>query len=289
MSSKPEGWMTKRWNFGADHKLSTSFETVLQRLEAEQPEIAAAAPTTSAAMRVGRRVQEQRKALGLTQAQLAERAGLKQSAVSDIERGNGRHGPTAAVLCRIADALGAPLVIEPASATPSEDEAAVSPSAASADAAWVHEIEAAEEAVPLQVETMLPNFWREAMALGSAQHAPHRVTETRPARMSVCLNVDPDTFLIAGNHLIVEDNPASMRMFTPLVGSSHLWGKAPDEKLAEIIRDRLEQGETVVEILQSALAGLATRYSPEDMQFGEGVVLGITQPVAANRALAHDD
>ncbi|MEQ8603755.1 MAG: helix-turn-helix domain-containing protein [Marivibrio sp.] len=281
--------MTKRWNFGADHKLSTSFETVLQRLEAEQPEIAAAAPTTSYAMRVGRRVQEQRKALGLTQAQLAERAGLKQSAVSGIERGSGRHGPTAAVLCRIADALGVPLVIEPASATPSEEEAAVSPPAASADAARVHEMAAAEEAVPLEVETTLPNFWKEAMALRRAQLARRKVSEKQTARMSVCLNVDPDTFLIAGNHLIVEDNPASMRMFTPLVGSNYFSGHPPDEKLAEIIRDRLEHGETVVEILQSALAGLAARYSAEDMKFGEGVVLGITQPVVANRALAHDD
>ncbi|AMV18279.1 helix-turn-helix domain-containing protein [Planctomyces sp. SH-PL14] len=53
------------------------------------------------------RVKQARVNAGLTQEQLAEKAGLPQSHVSRIERG--KHSPTQMTLQKIADALGVPL------------------------------------------------------------------------------------------------------------------------------------------------------------------------------------
>lgn len=50
---------------------------------------------------MGKRVRALRKARGLTQVQLAKRAGVTQSAISDIERGDTTEmmGPTLSALC----------------------------------------------------------------------------------------------------------------------------------------------------------------------------------------------
>jgi transcriptional regulator with XRE-family HTH domain len=48
---------------------------------------------------------ERREALGLTQAELAEKTGVDQADISRVERGSGN--PTERTLVRLADALGA--------------------------------------------------------------------------------------------------------------------------------------------------------------------------------------
>ena len=53
---------------------------------------------------LGRRVREMRKSAGLTQAGLAERAGLAFETISRLERGKAK--PTIGLLAKIADALG---------------------------------------------------------------------------------------------------------------------------------------------------------------------------------------
>jgi len=58
-------------------------------------------------VRVGLNVQNLRRELGLSQEELADRAGIHQSYLSDIERG--RRNPTIIVLDKLAAALKADL------------------------------------------------------------------------------------------------------------------------------------------------------------------------------------
>lgn len=58
--------------------------------------------------RLGRNVREQRNRLGLSQEELAFRAGMKRSYLSDLERGT--RNPTVRALERLAEALA----VEPA-------------------------------------------------------------------------------------------------------------------------------------------------------------------------------
>ena len=51
-------------------------------------------------------VREARRVAGLTQTQLAEKLGVKQSRVAELERGEGKHGPTIGILERVAHACG---------------------------------------------------------------------------------------------------------------------------------------------------------------------------------------
>ncbi|WP_406286921.1 helix-turn-helix domain-containing protein [Streptomyces sp. NBC_00209] len=73
---------------------------------------------TELARELGRLVHERRTELGLSQAELADRCGMKQPQVSRFEAGG--TVPTLPLLRRLADALGADLTI---SLTP-HDEAA---------------------------------------------------------------------------------------------------------------------------------------------------------------------
>ena len=54
---------------------------------------------------LGRNVRDRRKQLGLSQEELAFRAGMKRSYLSDLERG--ARNPTVRALGRLAEALGA--------------------------------------------------------------------------------------------------------------------------------------------------------------------------------------
>lgn len=62
------------------------------------------------AFELGNAVRQRRLALGLTQTELAERAGLTQPALSRLESGGPT--PTIGVLDRLAQALGAKLKVE---------------------------------------------------------------------------------------------------------------------------------------------------------------------------------
>jgi len=60
---------------------------------------------------IGQQIAIARKAAGLTQMDLALRAGLTQGRLSEIERGD-RPGITVALLCRIAEALGLSMIFD---------------------------------------------------------------------------------------------------------------------------------------------------------------------------------
>ena len=64
-----------------------------------------------AIMQAGQMVRAMRKDAGLTQTQLAERAGMSQAEISRLETGLGRHGPSVEVLNRLAKACDMRLVM----------------------------------------------------------------------------------------------------------------------------------------------------------------------------------
>lgn len=79
---------------------------LLRGLEQERPDLAAQAPVSSAAVEAGDLVRSWRRAANWSQRQLADAAGLQQSAVSALERGEGKDGPSYRKLRVIANALG---------------------------------------------------------------------------------------------------------------------------------------------------------------------------------------
>lgn len=79
---------------------------LLTALEHERPDLSEAAPVSSAALAAGDLVRRARLAKGMSQAELARLSGLQQSAVSTIERGDGKDGPTFRKLRDLAGALG---------------------------------------------------------------------------------------------------------------------------------------------------------------------------------------
>ena len=64
-----------------------------------------------AIMQAGRMVRAMRKDTGLTQTQLAERAGMSQAEISRLEAGIGTHGPSVEILNRLAKACDLRLVM----------------------------------------------------------------------------------------------------------------------------------------------------------------------------------
>lgn len=84
------------------------FEEYVRHVEAEAADAGPAAQRQLALFRshyrLARQLIERRRALGLTQEQLADAAEVRQSEISRIE--NGRGNPTVLTLARLADALG---------------------------------------------------------------------------------------------------------------------------------------------------------------------------------------
>ncbi|MEU5996064.1 helix-turn-helix transcriptional regulator [Spirillospora sp. NPDC047418] len=76
----------------------------------DNDEVRAGRDEARLAFELGNAVRERRLALGLTQAELAKRAGLTQPALSRLESGGPT--PTIGVLDRLAHALGARLRVE---------------------------------------------------------------------------------------------------------------------------------------------------------------------------------
>jgi ribosome-binding protein aMBF1 (putative translation factor) len=76
-------------------------DDVLER----DPTLRAAANAAQVSAAVGRMMRRARLRAGLSQAQLADRMGATQAHVSELERGLGHNGPTAATLARTMDVL----------------------------------------------------------------------------------------------------------------------------------------------------------------------------------------
>lgn len=83
-----------------------SVNDLITALEQERPELAAQAPVSSAAVEAGALVRSGRLAADMSQRELAQAAGLRQPALSAIERGEGKDGPTYRKLRDLAEALG---------------------------------------------------------------------------------------------------------------------------------------------------------------------------------------
>lgn len=82
-------------------------------LEREHPELAAEMPVSSAAVEAGDLVRSIRLAANMPQRELAQAAGLRQPALSAIERGEGKDGPTYRTLRDLAEALGMRIALVP--------------------------------------------------------------------------------------------------------------------------------------------------------------------------------
>jgi ribosome-binding protein aMBF1 (putative translation factor) len=97
------GW---RYDMKDDH---TSYEEVARQRRGGQ-EYQAGFAEAKRAFLIGQAIRERRLALGLTQTELAERAGMTQPALSRLEAGGVI--PTIPLLERISAALEADLVVE---------------------------------------------------------------------------------------------------------------------------------------------------------------------------------
>lgn len=92
-----------------------SVKDLITALEKECPDLASKAPLSSAAAEAGDFVRSARLGRDMSQKELASAAGLQQSAVSAIERGEGKDGPTYRTLRDIAEALGMKVAFVPKS------------------------------------------------------------------------------------------------------------------------------------------------------------------------------
>jgi transcriptional regulator with XRE-family HTH domain len=86
---------------------------LMASLEQEHPALAAQAPISSAAVEAGELVRSMRLAAKMPQRELAHAAGLRQPALSAIERGEGKDGPTYRKLRDLAEALGMRIALVP--------------------------------------------------------------------------------------------------------------------------------------------------------------------------------
>jgi len=84
---------------------------LVERIEHSNPKLAASKGLSSAALRAGDLVRTMRKEARLSQTQLADNLGVKQSRISEIEAGVGTQGPTLDLMERIAKACGKTLQI----------------------------------------------------------------------------------------------------------------------------------------------------------------------------------
>lgn len=88
------------------HGRGRSLASVVQQIEQRDPALVESFGLSSAAMRAGELVRQMRRHAGLSQVGLAERLGVSQARVSEIESGAGTHGPTWDVMERIAAVCG---------------------------------------------------------------------------------------------------------------------------------------------------------------------------------------
>ncbi|WP_035686569.1 helix-turn-helix transcriptional regulator [Bradyrhizobium sp. Cp5.3] len=83
-----------------------SLADLVERIERADANLAAEKKLSSAAMRAGEFVRAMRKDAGLSQSQLADKLGVSQARISEIESGVGIQGPTWDLMERISVACG---------------------------------------------------------------------------------------------------------------------------------------------------------------------------------------
>jgi DNA-binding XRE family transcriptional regulator len=91
-----------------------SLAELVETFEQNEPEVVAKFDLSSASLRAADLIRTMRKKARLSQAQLAEKLGVKQTRVSELEAGIGRQGPTWAVMERVAKACGQRIGAQPA-------------------------------------------------------------------------------------------------------------------------------------------------------------------------------
>jgi transcriptional regulator with XRE-family HTH domain len=155
-----------------------SVKDLMTTLEKEHPELAAQAPSSSAAAEAGDLVRSMRLAAKMSQRELAAAAGLQQPALSAIERGEGKDGPTFRKLRDLAEALGMRVAFVPkdenaASAEPAPGRACEMGEVLGALEKWL----TSEAALPVGVD------WTRANVLLVGPHGV--VRERSPVKRSL--------------------------------------------------------------------------------------------------------
>lgn len=89
----------------------SAFGSVIAALEAEDRAAGRSPEFSAAAFEAGALVRRMRRAARLTQAALAERIGVTQARISEIETGIGPQGPSWELFLRITAACGAELLV----------------------------------------------------------------------------------------------------------------------------------------------------------------------------------
>ncbi len=111
---QPEGKLRKRLRRGDARAENTV--TLADGLEAlgRRVQVPGVTDLDPAALEIGQIIRRLRKNRGLTQSALAQRCGVNQGALSEIERGHGRDGPSYRILRDIARALSVnlPLLLD---------------------------------------------------------------------------------------------------------------------------------------------------------------------------------
>ena len=92
--------------------MRTTLSEALTRYEAEGGNLLKRAGIDSASLEIGLALKRARIRAGITQHKLAELSGAPQSAISDIENGKGKDGPSYRTIRQLADALGVEIEIK---------------------------------------------------------------------------------------------------------------------------------------------------------------------------------
>ncbi|MCG2841211.1 helix-turn-helix domain-containing protein [Sandaracinobacter sp. RS1-74] len=101
-----------------DPETAVPLGEALRHLQTHDPALFAELGVDPVALEIGVQIKQARIRAGLTQKQLAEASGIPQGAISDIERGKGKDGPSYRTVKALADAAGADLALNPRDGEP---------------------------------------------------------------------------------------------------------------------------------------------------------------------------
>lgn len=96
-----------------DPETAVTLGTALRHMQAHDPAFLKEEAIDPVALEIGAQIRKARLHAKLTQKQLAEASGIQQGAISDIERGKGKDGPSYRTVKMLAEALHADLALNP--------------------------------------------------------------------------------------------------------------------------------------------------------------------------------